>query len=87
MNAMRKLRGMILADSNARIETAKAILAEAEAHKAIVLDLLAKGREELVEDLATVEKKLPWAGSCQQDSDDVAIVCTHGHYYCQSRDC
>jgi hypothetical protein len=55
MNAMRKLRGLILADSNARIETAKAVLAEAEAHKAIVLDLLAKGREELVENLAEAE--------------------------------
>ena len=58
MNAMTQIRAKILADSNARIETAKATLAEAEAHKAIVLDLLAKGREELVEDLATIPASL-----------------------------
>jgi hypothetical protein len=59
MNAMVQLRAKILADSNARIETAKATLAEAEAHKASVLALLAGSRAELVEAMATVRQHIP----------------------------
>lgn len=57
MDYFTKVRLEIERDADARIETAQAILAEAEAHKATVLALLAETRAELVQDLATVQTK------------------------------
>ena len=56
MDYFTKLRAEIERDADARIETAQAILAEAEAHKANVLALLEETRAELVEDLSTVRQ-------------------------------
>ena len=58
MDYFTKLRAEIERDADARIETAQAILAEAEAHKANVLALLAETRAELVEDLSTVRQNV-----------------------------
>ena len=58
MDYFTKVRAEIERDADARIATAKAILAEAETHKATVLALLAETRAELVEDVVRVQTKV-----------------------------
>jgi hypothetical protein len=90
MTYLEKVKAEILRDSNIRIATAKAILAEAESHKAIILELLSESTSEMVADLMVLNARfdeysaladkevihtVQWQGQCSGPCK----FCSHGH--------